>query len=105
MTSLKKRLIGYWYSLVVVTLVIGALTGLLQQCFYVGGWSSAPLCAKIGVPTVFVTFIVFWTLMLEDFIDNADTRYRVLVGLSLFFFHWIAILIYFWTVVYRRKST
>ena len=56
----------------------------VNECFYIGSWSSTPLCAKTGVPTVFVTFIVFWTLMLEEFIDNADTKYRVFVSLSFF---------------------
>jgi hypothetical protein len=105
MSLFKKKVAGFWYSFIVIALVISALTGVLQQCFYVGGWGNAPLCAKIGIPTVFITFIVFWIVMLEDFIENEDTKYRVLVGLSLFFLHWIAILIYFWTVVYRRKAS
>jgi len=100
-----KKFAGFWYSFVVVILSIGALTGILDQYAYVGGWNKAPLVAKIGIPTVFITFIVFWVMMLEDFFENKELKYRALVGGSLFFLHWIAILIYFWTVVYRRKNT
>lgn len=100
-----KILMGFWYSFLVVALLIAAFTGFLEQhVFYTGGWSKAPLIAKIGIPTVFITFIVFWIIMLEDFIENKDTQYRWPIALCMFFLHWIAILIYFWAVVYRRKS-
>jgi len=100
-----KKFAGFWYSFVVVALLFGALTGTLEQYSYDGGWSQAPMFAKITIPIVFITFIGFWVLMLEDFFENHDTKHRFLVGLSLFFLHWIAILIYFWAVVYRRKGT
>jgi hypothetical protein len=99
-----KKLAGIWYSLVVVVLLVCALTGILDQSLYEGGWNKASLYTKIGIPTVFITFIVFWILMLEDFLENEDVKHTVLVGSCLFFFHWIAILVYFWLVVYRRKS-
>jgi len=100
-----KKFAGCWYSFVVIILLITGLTGILEQYSYEGGWHQAPLVAKIGIPTVFITFVSFWVLMIEDFIEHKDTKYRVFVGLSLFFFHCFAIFIYFWTVVYRRKST
>lgn len=100
-----KKFAGFWYSLVVVAVLIAALTGILDQYSYEGGWSKAPLFAKVAIPTVFITFVGFWVLILEDFFESDDTKHRVLVGFSLFFLHWIAILIYFWTVVYRRKNT
>ncbi|NQZ82181.1 MAG: hypothetical protein HRT52_14305 [Colwellia sp.] len=99
-----KNFVGFWYSLVVVVILIMALMGMFDQYTYVS-WNKAHLVEKIGIPTVFITFVVFWLLMLEDFMENEDTKHRILVGLSLFFLHWIAILIYFWTVVYRRKNT
>jgi hypothetical protein len=101
---LMKKLAGFWYSFVVLVLLISALTGILEQYLYTGPWMQAPLVAKIAIPTVLITFVGFWILMLEDFLENEDTKHRILVGLSLFFLHWIAILIYFWAVIYRRKS-
>lgn len=98
-----KYFVGLWYSFVVVIIFILALTGWLDQYTY-SGWNNAHLVEKIGIATVFITFVGFWILMLEDFMENEDTKHRILVGLSLFFLHWIAILIYFWTVVYRRKN-
>lgn len=100
-----KILAGFWYSFLVVALLFSAITGLLEQhVFYTGGWSKAPLIAKIGIPVVFATFIIFWIMMIEDFIENKDTGYRPLIALCMFFLHWIAILVYFWMVVYRRKA-
>ncbi len=100
-----KKFAGFWYSFVVVVVLIAALAGMFDQYSYEGGWSQASLLEKVGIPTVFITFVGFWLLMLEDFFDNDEIKHRVLVGCSLFFLHWLAILIYFWTVVYRRKNT
>ena len=100
-----KKFAGFWYSFVVVVLIFSALTGGLEQLLYQGGWSQAPLFAKITIPTVAITFFGFWVLMLEDFFENDDIKYRILVGFSLFLLHSLAILIYFWLVVYRRKNT
>ncbi|WDE02498.1 hypothetical protein [Thalassomonas actiniarum] len=99
-----KKFAGFWYSFVVVVVLIAALAGMFDQYSYEGGWSQASLLEKVGIPTVFITFVGFWLLMLEDFFDNDEIKHRVLVGFSLFFLHWLAILIYFWTVVYRRKN-
>jgi hypothetical protein len=99
-----KIVAGFWYTFLVVVLSIGFLTGTIQQYYYVGGWNNAPLLAKIGIPLTFITFIGFWIMMLEDFIENKTKQHRVLIGLSLFFLHWIAILVYFWAVVYHRKA-
>jgi hypothetical protein len=98
-----KKFAGFWYSLVVIVILIAALMGVFDQYTYVS-WNKAHLVEKIGIPSVFITFVGFWLLMLEDFMDNKETKYRILVGLSLFFLHCIAILIYFWMVVYRRKN-
>ena len=100
-----KKFAGFWYSFVFFILLIGAFTGILDQYSYEGGWNEAPLYAKIGIPTVLITFLGFWVLMLADFFKNKDVKRPVLVGFSLFFLHWIAIFIYFWSVVYRRKNT
>ncbi|WP_426357393.1 hypothetical protein ACPUVO_13095 [Pseudocolwellia sp. HL-MZ19] len=97
-----KKFIGFWYTFVVIVIFISALLGLFDQYTY-EGWSTAHLVEKIGIPTVFITFVGFWLLMLEDFMENDETKYRFLIGLSLFFLHCIAILLYFWIVVYRRK--
>lgn len=97
-----KLLFGYWYSFVVCVVIAFALSGAFVDYTY-EGWHNANLMEKIGIPIVFVTFVSFWLFMLEDFMTNEDTKYRTLVGLSLFFLHWIAILVYFWTVVYRRQ--
>lgn len=99
-----KKFAGYWYSFVVIALLVAFFTGTLEQCLYTGGWSKAPLCAKIGIPIVFVTFIGFWILMLEDLFENETIKYRILIALGMFFLHWIAILVYFWLVVFRRKQ-
>ncbi|NQZ30869.1 MAG: hypothetical protein HRU06_06320 [Oceanospirillaceae bacterium] len=100
-----KNLVGFWYTFVVVTLLLGAFTGVLDQYSYEGGWNEAPLYAKIGIPTVLITFFGFWILMLADFFKHKDTKWPILVGFSLFFLHWLAIFVYFWMVVYRRKNT
>jgi hypothetical protein len=99
-----KKFAGFWYSFVVVVIFIAALAGMFDHYTY-DGWSKAHLVEKIGIPTVFITFVGFWIMMLEDFMENEDTKYRIWIGASLFFLHWIAILLYFWTVVYRRKIT
>ena len=98
-----KKFAGFWYSFVVAVIIIAALFGVFEQYTYIG-WGKAHLVEKIGIPVVFITFVSFWILMLDDFLENDDTKYRILVGCCLFFMHWIAILIYFWTVVYRRKK-
>ena len=99
-----KIVAGFWYTFLVVALSIGFFNGTIQQFYYVGGWNNAPLLAKIGIPLTFITFVSFWIMMLEDFIENKTKKHRVLIGLSLFFLHWIAILVYFWVVVYRREK-
>lgn len=99
-----KKLAGFWYSFVVVVILIAALMGVFDQYTYVS-WNNASLVERIGIPTVFVTFVGFWLLMLEDLMFNQNIKHRILVGASMFFLHWIAILIYFWAVVYRRKNT
>lgn len=97
-----KCLAGYWYSLVVLVVIIFALNGAFVDYTYTG-WHDALFIEKLGIPTVFITFVGFWLMMLEDFMTNDDTKFRFWVGVSLFFLHWIAILLYFWLVVHRRK--
>lgn len=98
-----KNLAGYWYSFVVLIVVIFALCGAFVDYTYTG-WNNAQLIEKIGIPLVFITFVGFWLMMLEDFMTHDDTKPRFVIGLSLFFLHWIAILIYFWAVVHPRKT-
>lgn len=99
-----KVVAGLWYSLIFFLVVLGALTGVIEHYSYQGGWNNAPLIAKIGIPTVYITFIGFWVLMLEDLIENSTIKHRMLIAFSMFFFHCIAILFYFWLVVFRRKK-
>jgi len=98
-----KLLAGFWYTFVVAVILIAALMGCLDEYTYVN-WNKAHLAEKVGIPTLFITVIGFWTLMLEDFIENDDTDHRMLIGFILYFLNLIAILIYFWVVVYRRKT-
>jgi len=100
-----KKIAGYWYSFVIVGLLIAGYSGVLDQYSYEGGWNEAPIYAKVGTPTILITFFGFWVLMLADFFKNKDVKRPVLVGFSLFFLNWIAIFVYFWSVVYRRKNT
>ncbi len=99
-----KIIAGFWYSFIVVLTIIAAIMGWFDNYTY-QGWRNANLIERIGIPTIYITFVAFWLLMLEDFMVNEDTKHRILIGLSLFFLHWIAILVYFWAVVYRRKNT
>ena len=99
-----KIFAGFWYSLVMLVVGIGIITGAFVQYDYSQGWNNAPLFAKLGIPIVFFTFIGFWLLMLEDFLVNSSAKHKIIIGLSLFFLHWIAIFIYFWLVVYPRKK-
>jgi len=98
-----KILAGFWYTFVVVVTLVAALMGYLDEYTYVN-WNQAHLAEKVGIPLLMITVIGFWTLMLEDFIENDDTGHRWLIGFLLYFLNLIAILIYFWVVVYRRKN-
>jgi len=98
-----KILAGFWYTFVVAVIFIAALMGYLDDYVYVN-WHQAHLAEKVGIPLLIITVIGFWTLMLEDFIENDDTGHRWLIGFTLYFLNLIAILIYFWVVVYRRKN-
>jgi len=103
MFKFMKILAGFWYTFVVVVILIAALMGYLDEYTYVN-WNKAHLAEKVGIPLLFITVIGFWTLMLEDFIENDDTGHRWLIGFILYFLNLIAILVYFWVVVYRRKK-
>lgn len=83
---------------------MAGVTGILDSYSYEGGWVSAPLHIKILIPTILTTFFGFWFLMLADFFNSKEIKHPVIVGFSLFFFSWVAILIYFWVVVNPRYA-
>jgi len=100
---LIKRIWGYWYTLFLILFLISAGTGLLEQFIPQVGWNESPIQGKLFVVIALTTVFGFWFLMLGDFFSNKDVKRPVLVGFSLFFFSWLAILIYFWSVVSKRE--
>jgi len=89
-----KKIWGYWYTFLFIVMFgfVGSTVSIEEY----------PLCIQIVVITVIISMFGFFLLMLADFSSNKDIKYRVIVGGSLLFFNWIAILIYFWVVVNRR---
>ena len=98
-----KIIWGYIYTGFLVLLVLAAVTGVLEPYAYSGSWESAPIYIKLGIPTIMLFMFGFFVLMLADFFSHRDVKRPILVGFSLLFFSWLAILLYFWTVVKARK--
>lgn len=100
-----KNIFGYWYTILFFTIAFGGWSGMLDSFSYQGPFGRAPLHVKITLPIFLLSFFGFFALMLGDFFSHKNVKRPVLVGFSLLFFNWIAILLYFWLVVYKRKKT
>ena len=96
---------GYWYTVLLLGLLISGQFGLLDTYTYSGSWSEAPLYIKVVIPIVLISMFGFFALMLADFFSEKDVKYPVLVGFTLLLLNWLAILVYFWVVVYRREKS
>lgn len=98
-----KILWGYIYTGLLLFIVLGSATGALEAYTYSGSWEAAPMHIKVGLPTIMFTMFGFFALMLADFFSYRDVKRPILVGFSLLFFSWLAILLYFWLVVKPRR--
>lgn len=99
-----KTIAGIWYSAIVIAVIISvALYGPNLYLDYIS-WAQATTYQRIAIPLIFITFVSFWLMILEDFFEHYYGGKKWLVGISLFLLHWLAILAYFWLVVWPRKT-
>lgn len=98
-----KKIAGVWYSAIVVAVVISVVWHGPDLYLDYISWAQATTYQRIAIPVIFVTFVSFWLMILEDFFEHYQGGKKWLVGISLVLLHWFAILVYFWLVVWRRK--
>ena len=101
---MKTKIIwGYVYTATFAALILSMIAGVFPTYSPQGPDDVAPVHIKVMVSSLLVIFFGFFGLMLADFFSNKDVKKPELVGFSLLFFNWFAILVYFWTVVHKRK--
>ena len=98
-----KLVYGYIYTVIFALILVAGISGLFEQLAIAAG-TEEPTYVKILGPSVAIAMFGFWFLMLGDFFSNKGTKHPVLVGFSLIFLNWFAILVYFWFVVRPRET-